>query len=126
MALTLSLTAASLRHHRSTHSVSPSTFVLRCSVGESAEFNANDRCACASTALQPQASTEKPVEICPRASDGHVTFTTGEFVPEKLRLWDDWDWSVDSLLPFEYGPSSAETAEGCGRRIYRTQWEDKW
>lgn len=39
-------------------------------------------------------------------------FSIGEFVPEKLRLWDECDWAVDSLLPFEYGPSSAETAEG--------------
>lgn len=45
----------------------------------------------------------------------HTMFTVGEFVPEMLRLWEEWDWSVDSLLPFEYGPSSGETAEGCGR-----------
>lgn len=34
-------------------------------------------------------------------------------VPEKLRLWDECDWSAapESLLPFEYGPSSEETAE---------------
>lgn len=40
-------------------------------------------------------------------------------VPEKLRLWDECDWSVvpDSLLPFEYGPSSEETAEGCGGAV---------
>lgn len=37
-------------------------------------------------------------------------------VPEKLRLWDGSDCSVVpySLLPFEYGPSSEETAEGQG------------
>lgn len=46
-----------------------------------------------------------------------MMFSAGEFVPEKLRLWDESDWSVDSLLPFEYGPSSAETAEGCGWRM---------
>lgn len=42
-------------------------------------------------------------------------------LPEKLRLWDGCDWSVvpDSLLPFEYGPSSAETAEGCGVAVMR-------
>lgn len=34
-------------------------------------------------------------------------------IPERLRLLDECDWSVapDSLLPFEYGPSSNETAE---------------
>lgn len=30
--------------------------------------------------------------------------------PERLRLWDECDWSVVSLPPFEYGPSSEETA----------------
>lgn len=40
-------------------------------------------------------------------------------VPEKLRLWDECDWSVppDSLLPFEYGPSSEETAGRYGRAV---------
>lgn len=42
-------------------------------------------------------------------------------VPEKLRLWDRCDWSAvpDSLLPFEYGPSSEETAGRHGGDVMR-------
>lgn len=42
-------------------------------------------------------------------------------VPEKLRLWDKCDWSVapDSLLPFEYGPSSEETTGRYGGAVMR-------
>lgn len=45
-------------------------------------------------------------------------------VPEKLRLWDECDWSgvPDSLLPFEYGPSSVETAEVLWRGFYEALW----
>lgn len=45
-------------------------------------------------------------------------------VPEKLRRWDECDWSVppDSLLPFEYGPSSEETAGELWRCCYEALW----
>ena len=42
-------------------------------------------------------------------------------VPEKLRLQDVCDWSADpdSLLPFEYGPSSEETAGRDGGAVMK-------
>ena len=47
-----------------------------------------------------------------KTNSGEVKF--GCIVPEKLRLWDGSDCSAVSysLLPFEYGPSSEETAKG--------------
>lgn len=42
-------------------------------------------------------------------------------VPEKLRLQDECDWSDApySLLPFEYGPSSEETAGRYGGAVMK-------
>lgn len=48
-------------------------------------------------------------------------------VPERLRLWDECNWShdPDSLIPFEYGPSSEESENKYGDNIRMYSHEER-